>query len=264
VTERQLQGKVAWITGAGSGIGRCAAVGLAREGATVVLTGRRPEALTETAKLIGEAAKIEPGDVTDAARIAEIASSIGNGFNRLDIVVNNAGINIVERKWRDLKPAAIDQLLATNLHSAFYCVVAALPLMRARKDGLFIHIGSRAGRVWDGPSGACYITSKAALAALSHSINREECLNGIRSCIINPGETVTPILKTRGVPVSDEEISRLLTPEDCADVIRYIACLPARVCMSEVMLTPTWNRSYVTALMAANGGGGSGSGSGSG
>jgi NADP-dependent 3-hydroxy acid dehydrogenase YdfG len=251
----RLQGKVAWITGAGSGIGQAAAVGLAGEGATVVLTGRRPEALAETAALVGAAAIVEPGDVTDAARVAEIASGIFTRFNRLDIVVNNAGINIVERKWRDLKPAAIDQLLATNLHSAFYCVVAALPLMRARKDGLFIHIGSRAGRVWDGPSGACYITSKAALAALSHSINREECLNGIRSCIINPGETVTPILKTRGVPMSDDEISRLLTPADCADVIRYIACLPARVCMSEVMLTPTWNRSYVTALPAASGGG---------
>jgi NADP-dependent 3-hydroxy acid dehydrogenase YdfG len=248
-----LQGKVAWITGAGSGIGQSAAVGLAKDGATVVLTGRRAQALAETAALIGPAAKIEPGDVTDAARIAEIAGVIGSSFNRLDIVVNNAGINIVERQWRELKPAAIDRLLATNLHSVFYCVVAALPLMRARKDGLFIHIGSRAGRVWDGPSGACYITSKAALAALSHSINREECLNGIRSCIINPGETVTPILKTRGVSMSDEELSRLLTPEDCADLIRYIACLPARVCLSEVMLTPTWNRSYVTALMAANG-----------
>jgi NADP-dependent 3-hydroxy acid dehydrogenase YdfG len=252
----RLQGKVAWITGAGSGIGRSAAIALAQEGAKVVLTGRRAEPLAETAALIGADAIIEPGDVGDAPRIAAIASGIGASFNRLDIVVNNAGINIVERKWRELKPAAIDQLLATNLHSAFYCVIAALPLMRARKDGLFIHIGSRAGRVWDGPSGACYITSKAALAALSHSINREECLNGIRSCIINPGETVTPILKTRGVAMSEDELSRLLTPEDCADLIRYIACLPARVCLSEVMLTPTWNRSYVTALTAANGGSG--------
>jgi NADP-dependent 3-hydroxy acid dehydrogenase YdfG len=243
-----LEGKVAWITGAGSGIGQATAIALAKEGARVVLTGRRPETLAATAALIGAAAAIKAGDVTDAARIAAIALEIGTQFKRLDILVNNAGINIVERKWQDLKPAAIDQLLATNLNSAFYSVIAALPLMRARKDGLFIHIGSRAGRVWDGPSGAGYITSKAALVALNHSINREECLNGIRSCIINPGETVTPILKTRGVPMSDEELSRLMTPEDCADVIRYIACLPARVCLSEVMITPTWNRSYVTAL----------------
>ena len=243
-----LTSKVAWITGAGSGIGRAAAMALAREGAIVVLTGRRLEPLDETAALIGPSALVKPGDVTDAQRMAQICDEIAQQYGRLDVLVNNAGINIVERKWHQLKAEAVDRLLATNLSSAFYCVIAALPHMRSRKDGLFIHIGSRAGRVWDGPSGASYISSKAALAALSHSINREEFINGIRSCIINPGETVTPILKTRGVPMSDEELSRLLRPEDCADVVRYIACLPAHVCMSEVMLTPTWNRSYAAAL----------------
>jgi len=247
----QLQGKVAWITGAGSGIGQAAAIALASEGASVVLTGRRAEALTETAQSIGSAAWVKPADITDAASVARIVGEIGAQFGRLDIVVNNAGMNIVERKWQVLKAETVDQLLGTNLNSAFYSVICALPLMRARKDGLFIHIGSRAGRVWDGPSGAAYITSKAALAALSHSINREECLNGIRSCIINPGETVTPIIKTRGVAMSEEELSRLLTPEDCGDVIRYVACLPSRVCLSEIMLTPTWNRSYVNALQAS-------------
>jgi len=251
----RLQDKVAWITGAGSGIGQAAAVALAAEGAHVVLTGRRADALSETAQLIGAAVTIEPGDVTDSTRVGEIARGIGTRHGRLDIVVNNAGKNIVERKWCDLKPDGIDQLLATNLNSAFYSVIAALPYMRARKDGLFIHIGSRAGRVWDGPSGAGYITSKAALVALNHSINREECLNGIRSCIINPGETVTPILKTRGVPMPEDELAKMLTPEDCADVIRYVACLPARVCLSEIMVTPTWNRSYVNALRNLPGGG---------
>jgi NADP-dependent 3-hydroxy acid dehydrogenase YdfG len=243
-----LTSKVAWITGAGSGIGQAAAVALAHEGATVVLTGRRVEPLNESAALIGPNAIIKPGDVSDAKRMAQICEEIAKQYGRLDVLVNNAGINIVERKWHELKAEAVDRLLATNLSSAFYCVIAALPYMRMRKDGILIHIGSRAGRVWDGPSGASYITSKAALAAMSHSINREEFVNGIRSCIINPGETVTPILKTRGVPMSDEELSRLLKPEDCADVVRYIACLPAHVCMSEVMLTPTWNRSYAAAL----------------
>jgi NADP-dependent 3-hydroxy acid dehydrogenase YdfG len=248
----RLVGKVAWITGAGSGIGRAAAIALASEGAHVVLTGRRAQTLEETAGTIGAAASVKLGDVTDPDRVGAIAGEISAQFDRLDIVINNAGINIVERKWQQLQPATIDALLKTNLNSAFYSVIAALPLMRKRQDGLFIHIGSRAGRVWDGPSGAAYMTSKAALVALNHSINREECLNGIRSCIINPGETVTPILKSRGVQMSDEELARLLTPEDCADVIRYIACLPARVCLSEVMLTPTWNRTYVTALQAAS------------
>jgi len=243
-----LTSKVIWVTGAGSGIGRAAAIALADEGATVVLTGRRVEPLNETGALIGPNAVIKPGDVGDAQRMARICDEIADQYGRLDVLVNNAGINIPERKWHELKAEAVDRLLATNLSSAFYCVIAALPHMRARKDGLFIHVGSRAGWAWDGPGGASYITSKAALAAMSHSINREEFINGIRSCIFNPGETVTPILKTRGVPMSDEELARLLTPRDCADVIRYVACLPARVCMSEVMLTPTWNRSYAAAL----------------
>ena len=119
--------------------------------------------------------------------------------------------------------------------------------MRARQAGLFIHIGSRAGRVWDGPSGVGYTAAKTALVAMSHAINREEFGNGIRSSILNPGETATEILKTRRASWSEEELARLLRPEDVADLVRYIACLPAHVCMSEVMLTPTWNRSYVAA-----------------
>lgn len=242
----RLTGKVAWITGAGTGIGQAAAVALAAEGASVVLTGRREAPLAETASRIGAAASIQTGDVSDAGRMLEIANQIGNAAGRLDIVVNNAGRNIVERKWLDLKPEGIDSLIATNLSSAFYCVMAALPWMRARKDGLFIHIGSRAGRFWDGPSGGGYITVKAALMAMSHSINREECLNGIRSTLFNPGETVTPQLAARGVPMSEAELARLMQPADCADLIRYIACLPASVCMPEVLLVPTWNRVFVT------------------
>jgi NADP-dependent 3-hydroxy acid dehydrogenase YdfG len=244
----RLSGKVAWVTGAGSGIGRASALGLAAEGATVVLTGRRREPLEATAELIGEQALVHSGDVTDAGRIQAIATAIGASLGRLDIVVNNAGTNIPKRKWSELTPEGIDCLLETNLSSAFYVVTAALPLMRQQMSGLFIHIGSRVGRVWDGPSGIGYIAAKTGLVALSHGINREECLSGIRSSIINPGETATEILRSRKASWSAEELARLMRPEDVGDLVRYIACLPPHVCMSEVMLTPTWNRSYVAAL----------------
>lgn len=238
----RLANKVAWITGAGSGIGQAAAAALAAEGAIVVLTGRRAAPLEETARLIGAAAKVKTGDVTDAKRMAEVAAEIGTEFGRLDIVVNNAGINIPDRRWAELTPAGIDAVISTNLISVFYCVIAALPLMRQGKDGLFIHVGSRAARVWDGPSGATYIAAKTGLLAMSDSLNREEFPNGIRSSVVNPGETVTPILRSRKLPMSEEELARLVKPEDCADLIRYIACLPPHVCMNEVMLTPSWNR----------------------
>ncbi len=242
----RLAGRVAWVTGAGSGIGAAAARALAEEGATVVLTGRRPEALAQTAARIGAAAIVKPGDVTDAERILAIAAEIGEELGRLDIVVNNAGMNVVRRAWSELTPSAIDEVIGTNLIAAFYCVAAALPLMRAGGGGLFIHIGSRAGRFWDGVSGAGYTTAKAALGAMSHSLNREEYVNRIRSTVLHPGETATLILRSRGVAMSDEELARMLAPDDCADLIRYIACLPPHVCMNEVVLTPTWNRTFAT------------------
>jgi NADP-dependent 3-hydroxy acid dehydrogenase YdfG len=85
---------------------------------------------------------------------------------------------------------------------------------------------------------------------MSHSINMEECVNGIRSCVVCPGEVATPILDKRPVPVSAEDRARMVQPADCADLIRYIASLPKHVCINEVMITPTWNRGYVSALGA--------------
>jgi NADP-dependent 3-hydroxy acid dehydrogenase YdfG len=243
----KLLGQVAWITGAGSGIGRASALALAAEGATVVVTGRRQDALQETARLCGARAFVQAGDVTNAGLMKSVAAAIFSDFKRLDIVVNNAGINITDRKWSDMSVGSIDRMLATNLSSAFYLVTAALSFMRQR-GGIFIHIGSRAGRFWDGPSGAGYMASKAALNTLSHGINQEECLNGIRSTILNPGETATEILKARKPVWSADELARLMRPEDVGDLVRYIACLPSHVCVNEVMMTPTWNRSYVTAL----------------
>lgn len=243
-----IKGQVAWITGGGSGIGRAAAIALAKEGAKLVLTGRRRDALEETAKLTGGALVLD-GDVTNAQRMVAIVAEIKSKLGRLDIMLNNAGVNIAARKFSDLTADGIDQIISTNLSSAFYCVRAALPLMKENKNGVFIHIGSRAGRYWDGPSGGGYIAAKAAIIAMSHAINREECLNGIRSTVISPGETVTDILKNRKTnPITQEEMANLLQPEDCGDLIRYIACLPPHVCLAEAVILPTWNRVYVKAL----------------
>lgn len=248
----RLDGKVAWITGAGSGIGRAATLALAAEGAALVLTGRTREPLDETVSMLGTdvVSTVQPGDVTDAAAMKAVANAIRERFGRLDIMVNNAGTNVAERKWIELSPEGIDQVIRTNLSSAFYCVTAVLPMMRERREGLFIHIGSRVARYWDGPSGPGYITAKTALTAMSHTINMEECTNGIRSTLLNPGETATAILANaiksgQRAPLTDAELARILKPEDCGDLIRYVACLPKHVCINEVMITPTWNRSLV-------------------
>src|SRR5579872_3428070 len=119
-----LKGKIAWVTGAGSGIGAAAAAALAEAGATVVLTGRRRPPLEAVAAGIAQAggtAHVQPGDLMRASAVEKIAGFIKEKFGRLDILVNNAGLNVTEREWRQLTPAAIDELIHGNLSSAFYC-----------------------------------------------------------------------------------------------------------------------------------------------
>ena len=247
----RLTSKIAWVTGAGSGIGKAAAIALANEGATVVLSGRRESTLREVAQAIeagGQRALVQAGDLSQTTAAQRIAEVIRERYGRLDILVNNAGVNITKRAWRELDASGVDQVLDGNLSNAFYCVLAALPIMRAQKDGVLIHTASMAGR-WIGPlSGATYTAAKHAVVAMSHSINCEECVNGIRSTVVCPGEVVTPILDRRPVPVSTEERARMLRAEDVADLIRYVALQPPHVCLNEVWITPTWNRGYVAAL----------------
>ena len=246
-----LSGKVAWVTGAGSGIGQAAAVALAKDGATVVLTGRRREPLEETAATIKQQdgkAMVKPGDLMKASAVTRIAADIDKKFGRCDILVNNAGLNILERSWKQLSPAGAEQVIDGNLSSAFYCTTAVLPLMRRRKDGVLIHTSSVAGRQPSLLSGPAYSAAKHGVVAMSHTINMEECVNGIRSCVVCPGEVATPILDKRPVPVTREERGRMAQSEDVGDLIRYIACLPPHIVINEVMINPTWNRGYVASL----------------
>jgi NADP-dependent 3-hydroxy acid dehydrogenase YdfG len=246
-----LQGKVAWVTGAGTGIGEAAALVLAEEGAAVVLTGRRVEPLEGVAARIrqrGVAAHVQRGDLTDPEAVRKIGDYIAQEIGRLDILINNAGININDRHWDKLTPESTKFMVDGNLAAAAACVTMALPLMRANKDGLIIHTASMAGRFIGGFPGPMYTAAKHGVVAMSHSINMQECVNGIRSCVFLPGEVATPILDSRPNPVGPEVRARMVQPEDCASLIRYIALLPARLCMNEVMLSPTHNRRYVAEI----------------
>ncbi len=246
-----LTGKIAWVTGAGSGIGQAAAIALAKEGATVVLTGRRRQPLQQTAatiKAAGGKADIKPGDLMKAAAVAKIAKEIAKKYGRCDILVNNAGLNILDRSWAKLTPAGAEQVIDGNLSSAFYCTSAVLPMMRKQKGGVLIHTSSMAGRNASLLSGPAYSAAKHGVVAMSHTINMEECVNGIRSCVVCPGEVATPILDKRPVPITPAERKRMAQSEDVGDLIRYVACLPPHIVINEVMINPTWNRGYVANL----------------
>ncbi len=247
----QLQGKTAWVTGAGTGIGEAAAIALAAEGAEVVLTGRRSAPLESVAARIvaaGGRAHVRPADLMVPAQVQGVADYIKANFAKLDIVIANAGLNLGEREWGRLTMANADQLLGGNLSSAFYTVIATLPIMRPAGDGLIIVTASMAGRFISSLSGPGYTAAKHGVVAMCHSINMEECVNGIRCTALLPGEVATPILDKRPVPVSAEDRAKMVQSEDVGDLIRYIACLPRHVVINEVMICPTWNRGYVAAL----------------
>jgi len=249
-----LKGKVAWVTGAGSGIGEAGAVALAQEGATVILSGRRKDALEAVAARInasgGGKALVEPADVTKAAAVGKVAEAIRAGQGRLDILVNNAGTNIPDRTWTRLKPEGIDTVIAGNLTSAFYVVQASLPMMRAQKAGVMIHTASWAGRYIGPVSGPAYVAAKHGMVAMSHTINLEECQNGIRSTVLCPGEVATPILLNRPVPETPETMARMIQPQDMGALIVFIARQPAHVCINEVVISPTHNRGYISTMQA--------------
>ena len=247
----RLAGKIAWITGAGSGIGEAAALALADEGRHHGADRPHAAKLERVAARIqqqGGEAHVQPAELTESKQVQKVGEFIRNTLGRLDILVNNAGLNIVNRHWDKLTPEGIDELVHGNLSQALYCVTVALPLMRAQKDGVLIHTASMAGRFIGGFPGPIYSAAKHGVVAMSHSINMQECINGIRSTVFLPGEVATPILDKRPNPVGPEERARMVQSEDCGDLIRYIACLPKHVVMSEVMLAPTHNRTYIANL----------------
>ena len=249
----ELKGKIGWVTGAGSGIGEAAALALARVGMRVVLTGRRSAPLQRVAERVraeGGTAEVAAADLSKSSRVEAIAARIREAHGRLDVLVNNAGTNIPERSWRELRPEGIDTLIAANLTSALYVVRAVLPMMRAQQDGVLIHTASWAGRFVGPVSGPAYIAAKHGMVAMSHSINLEECTNGIRSCVICPGEVATPIMAFRSPPEPPEALARMIQPEDMGRLVAFVAKQPRHVCINEVLISPTHNRGYIGAMKA--------------
>jgi len=237
-----LDGRIAWITGAGTGIGRATALALAGAGAKVALTGRTVATLAETAALVraaGGAALVAPGDVTDPAAVAAAHATVVAGFGDPHILVNNAGWNETRRHWKDLTPAIAQRLIAGNLTGPVLVTLAVLPAMRARRDGVLIHIASISATVVFLPSGPIYTAAKYGARALSGTLNAEEGIHGIRSVSINPGEVVTPILDKRPVKITPEQLALMLLPEDIAAAVLFCATLPPRACVTDLTITPT-------------------------
>lgn len=232
----QLHGKVALITGGGTGIGAAIARSYAAAGAQVVITGRRSEKLEEVCA--GTSIRYFLADVADRSQVDALVAWTNAEYGQIDILVNNAGVNVVKRQVAELTPDAWDYILNVGATGVFNTIHAVLPQMRDRKDGVLILVSSLAGVRPSPLGGAAYSAAKHAANALMKVLAVEEKDNGIRATILAPGEVNTPLLDDRPVKVSDEHKARILQPEDVAAAALFVASLPPHVHVPELLIKP--------------------------
>lgn len=235
--------KTAWVIGGGSGIGRAAAQALA-ETRTVVVSGRRRGELDSTVASItagGGRASALQADAGDAASIRAARHMIDGA---VDVLVYSAGTNVPNRFWSDTSPEDFARVVDVNLNGAARSVHSVLDGMRAKGGGLIILVSSWAAWRHSPGAGAAYSASKTAMGSLAETLNAQEGPHGIRATHLCPGEVDTDILESRPVVPSAAERELMLTADDLGATVRFLAGLPPRVCVNELVVTPTANASY--------------------
>jgi len=241
----KLSGKVALVTGAGTGIGRCAALMFAGEGAAVALAGRRKEPLDAVVKEIEKAGGRAAARACDVARIGD-AKALGEWavetFGRVDVLVNNAGHSSKVRSVRWADEEEWRSVVDTNLHGVWALTKAVLPGMLERKDGTIITVSSVAGIRPGLVGGAPYGAAKAAARNYMGSVLGELRNQGIRATTILPGEVDTPILDKRPLNPDAKARATMMMPEDIAEAILLCATLPLRAAVEEIVMTATFTR----------------------
>jgi len=232
--------KVAVVTGAGSGVGRAAAVRLLKDGWRVALVGRRAQPLKETVALGkgAERAVTISCDLADPAAVMKMAADVLAQFGQVDALVHAAGTNIPKRSWELLTIDDYRAVVDTNLNGAFYTMRAFLPAMRKKGSGTIVVIVSDAGIIANAKAGAAYVASKFGERGLVQSINAEERQNGIRATALCPGDINTPILDKRAAPPPADARAKMLQPEDIAECIMLAINLPERAVVEELVVRP--------------------------
>jgi len=248
---RRLEGTVALVTGASSGIGRATALELAREGAAVALVGRREDRLTDLAAEISKAdgkALVVPADITTAEAAAEAVERTVGNLGRLDTLVNNAGLMLLGpapaadlNDWR--------RMIDINLMGLMYTAHAAVPhLVKAaaeepRRVADIVNIGSLAGRNAYAMS-AVYSATKFGVGAFSEALRQELAGRHVRVSVVEPGSVDTE-LRTHNPDVIQQHIVAALgdierlQSQDIADAVGYIVTRPRHVAVAELLVRPT-------------------------
>jgi NADP-dependent 3-hydroxy acid dehydrogenase YdfG len=246
-----LDGTVALVTGASSGIGEATALALAADGAAVVLAARRRDKLEALAERLGgedEKVLVLEVDVTDEAQTTKMVADAVGHFGRLDTLVNNAGVMLLG----PIEDAPTDEwrrMVNLNLLGLLFCTHAALPhLLRAaeaepRRVADVVNVSSVAGRVARLNSGV-YNATKFGVAAFSESLRQEVTKRHVRVSIVEPGATATELASHLRPEVLEAmaasyESLEILAAEDIAHAIHYVVAQPRRVAVNEILVRPT-------------------------
>jgi NADP-dependent 3-hydroxy acid dehydrogenase YdfG len=245
-----LEGKVAAVTGASSGIGEATALALAGAGAVVAIGARRADrlaALAEQIEAAGGRALALPVDVADEESANSFVTEAHSNLGGLDILVNNAGVMLLG----PVEGAPTDQwrtMVNVNLLGLLYCTHAALPLMREAGSGHIVNISSVAGRSANAGS-AVYNLTKFGVGAFSEALRQEVSGAGIRTTVIEPGFVDTELqghnehpAVREGIEQMRQSLPEVLQADDIAAAILYAVSQPQRVDVNEVLIRPTGQR----------------------
>jgi 3-oxoacyl-[acyl-carrier protein] reductase len=228
--ERRLEGKVAVVTGAASGIGAGIARMFAEHGASVVLVdvaaGNHVDAQVEELSSLGAAAVHVRTDIADEAAVAVMGRQVLDRFGHVDVLVNNAGI-FTQALVEDLSVADWDRVLAVNLRGTFLCTQAFLGSMLERRSGRIINVASQLGQI-GGTEVAHYAASKAAVIGFTKSLAREVAQRGVLVNAVAPGPIETPILESeseqwRAAKLAELPIGRFGRVEEVTPTVLLLA-----------------------------------------
>ena len=230
----EIQGLVAFITGASRGIGRAIAKALAKEGCHVALAARNAELLEETARLCrsyGVEVLTFPFEITDTHALQQAIESCVHQLGSLNILINNAGIH-VNGSVRDASLEQWDHLLDVNLKSVIHATHYALPYLEQSSQGSLIYISSTAGKV-NFPEESIYCASKHGLMSFVGSIFEEVRQKNIKVCAICPGFVNTEMAQGRHL-----DPMKMIQPEDVAHTVVFVLKFPQTGCPTEITIRP--------------------------
>jgi len=238
----RLKDRIAIVTGGGTGIGRVTARMLAREGAVVVVAGRRQAPLDEAvAEITGEGGRAvaRTADLADPDQAAGLARWTIETRGGIDVLINNAGHSSRVRNIRWLPRAEWDAVLGVNLTGVYAITQVAIESMLARGGGTIVTVSSVAALRPGLISGAAYGAAKAGVRNLMGHVHAVYRNQGIRATTIMPAEVDTPILDKRPLPPDAAARATMMRPEDVAEAIMLCVTLPQRTVIEEIVMSPT-------------------------